>query len=230
MEIITGIHKIDGVRGANCYLITSGPEMVLIDAGMRGSSRKIADYLQRLGKNPSEIKYIVLTHSDIDHIGGAAEMKKITGAKLVIHAGDAPVLTGDNTSRLRNKSRFVKILIRILSKLMSSPSFTPDIVLKGNTDIAGYQIISTPGHSDGSISIYLPGKVIFVGDALRSDQSGNPLPPSKMLAADMAQAKESVALIAGLDFNTLLVGHGAPVKGNASQKVKEMLKNWQLKR
>ena len=94
MEIISGIHKIDGVRGANCYLVTSGPEMVLIDCGMRGSSRKIADYVKRLGKNPSDIKYIVLTHSDIDHVGGAAEVKKLTGAKLVIHEADAGVLTG----------------------------------------------------------------------------------------------------------------------------------------
>src|SRR5208283_1556924 len=115
MEIIPGVHKIDGVRGANCYLVTSGPEMVLIDCGMRGSSRKLADYLQGLGKNPSDIKYIVLTHSDIDHIGGAAEIKQITGAKLVIHEGDAPVLLGNNSSRLRNKSRFVKILMGILS-------------------------------------------------------------------------------------------------------------------
>ena len=110
---------------------------------------------------------------------------------------------------------------------MSLPQVTPDIILKENTDIAGYKIISTPGHSDGSISVYIPGKVIFVGDALTSDSKGNPRRPSKMLAADMVQAKESVALIAGLDLNILLVGHGAPVKGNASQKVKEMLKNWQ---
>jgi hydroxyacylglutathione hydrolase len=227
MEIIPGVHKIDGVRGANCYLVTSGPEMVLIDAGMRGSARKLADYLQGLGKNPSDIKYILLTHSDIDHIGGAAEIKKITGAKLVIHEGDAPVLLGNNSSRLRNKSRLVKILMGILSRLMSFPRVTPDIVLKQNTEVAGYKILSTPGHSDGSISIYLPGKVLFAGDALTSDQSGNPRPPSKMLATDIVQAKASVGIIAGLDFDTLLVGHGAPVKGKASQKVKEMLNNWQ---
>jgi len=40
MEIIPGIHKIDGVRGANCYLVTSGPEMVLIDTGMRAAAGK----------------------------------------------------------------------------------------------------------------------------------------------------------------------------------------------
>jgi len=50
MEIIPGVHKIEGVSGANCYLVTSGTEMVLIDTGMRGSSKKVASYLKTLGK------------------------------------------------------------------------------------------------------------------------------------------------------------------------------------
>ena len=223
MEIIPGVHKIDGVAGANCYLVTSGQEMVLIDAGMRGSSKILANYLKKLGKNLSDIKYIFITHADIDHVGGAAEMKKTTGAKLVIHAGDAGVLAG--TDKGRNLKGLMRLL-KLLSPLMQAAPVQADIVLKENTDIAGYKIISTPGHSEGSISIYIPGKVIFVGDALRSDADGNPKRPSKMLACDMVQAKNSVKIIAGLDFDTLLVGHGAPVNGNAAAKVKELLANW----
>jgi glyoxylase-like metal-dependent hydrolase (beta-lactamase superfamily II) len=98
--------------------------------------------------------------------------------------------------------------------------------LKADTEIAGFKIINTPGHSDGSISIYQPGTVIFVGDALTADANGNPKRPVKMLAADMAQAKASVELIAGLKYNTLLVGHGAPVKGDAVAKVKKLLADW----
>jgi hypothetical protein len=48
-----------------------------------------------------------------------------------------------------------------------------------------------------------------------------------MLAADMVEAKKSVQEIAGLDFDTLLCGHGAPVKGDAAARVKELLANWQ---
>jgi glyoxylase-like metal-dependent hydrolase (beta-lactamase superfamily II) len=224
MEIIPNIHKIDGVRGANCYLISSGSEMVLVDAGMRGSSRKVAKYLTKMGKNLSAIKYIFITHADIDHVGGAAEMKKTTGAKLVIHAGDAGVLAG--TDKGRNLKGLMGLL-KLMSPLMHAAPVQADIVLKENTDIAGYKIISTPGHSEGSISIYIPGRVIFVGDALRSDADGNPKRPSKMLAADMVQAQASVQVIAGLEFDTLLCGHGAPVKGKASAKVKELLANWQ---
>jgi glyoxylase-like metal-dependent hydrolase (beta-lactamase superfamily II) len=224
MEIFSGVHKIDGVRGANCYLVTYGPELILIDAGIRGSSRKIADYVKGLGKNPADIKYIVLTHSDIDHVGGAAEVKKLTGAKLVIHTLDAPVLTG------KEKGKHVKgplgLLFRLLAPVARFQTIEPDAVIRENTDFAGFKIIHTPGHTAGSICLFQPGKVLFAGDALRSDQSGNPRPPSKMISADIVQAKASVGIIAGLDFDTLLVGHGAPVKGEASARVKNLLANW----
>jgi len=225
MEIIPNIHKIDGVRGANCYLISSGPEMVLVDAGMRGSSRKVEKYLKEMGKNLSDIKYIFITHADIDHVGGAAEMKKMTGAKLVIHQAEAGVLSG----KIRGKH--VKgplgLLFKLLAPVVRFQPVEPNIVIKENTELAGFKIIHTPGHTVGSICLFQPGKVLFAGDALRSDRSGNPKLPSKMMTADIVQAKVSVALIAGLEFDTLLCGHGAPVKGKASAKVKELLANWQ---
>ena len=225
MEIIPNIHKIDGVRGANCYLISSGPEMVLVDAGMRGSSKIVEKYLKEMGKNLSDIKYIFITHADIDHVGGAAEMKKMTGAKLVIHQAETGVLSG----KIRGKH--VKgplgLLFKLLAPVVRFQPVEPDIVIKENTELAGFKIIHTPGHSVGSICLFQPGKVLFAGDALRSDRAGNPKLPSKMMTADIVQAKVSVALIAGLEFDTLLCGHGAPVKGNAAVRVKELLANWQ---
>jgi glyoxylase-like metal-dependent hydrolase (beta-lactamase superfamily II) len=225
MEIIPNIHKIDGVRGANCYLISSGPEMVLVDAGMRGSSKIVEKYLKEMGKNLSDIKYIFITHADIDHVGGAAEMKKMTGAKLVIHQAETGVLSG------KIKGKHVKgplgLLFKLLAPVVRFQPVEPDIVIKENTELAGFKVIHTPGHTVGSICLFQPGKVLFAGDALRSDRSGNPKLPSKMMTADIVQAKVSVALIAGLEFDTLLCGHGAPVKGNAAVRVKELLANWQ---
>jgi glyoxylase-like metal-dependent hydrolase (beta-lactamase superfamily II) len=192
---------------------------------MRGSSRKVEKYLKEMGKNLSDIKYIFITHADIDHVGGAAEMKKMTGAKLVIHQAETGVLSG------KIKGKHVKgplgLLFKLLAPVVRFQPVEPDIVIKENTELAGFKVIHTPGHTVGSICLFQPGKVLFAGDALRSDRSGNPKLPSKMMTADIVQAKVSVALIAGLEFDTLLCGHGAPVKGNAAVRVKELLANWQ---
>ena len=101
----------------------------------------------------------------------------------------------------------------------------PDIILKNNVDIAGFKVIHTPGHTNGSICLHQPGKIIFVGDALRSDSNGNPRPPSKTMSADVVQAKASLIAISELEFDSLLTGHGAPAVGNASTKVKNLVKD-----
>ena len=94
MELNSGIHKVDGVRGANCYLVPAADGFYLIDTGMPGNAQKIIQYLKALGKNEKDLHMILLTHSDMDHSGSAAELKRRTGAKLAIHEGDAPSLSG----------------------------------------------------------------------------------------------------------------------------------------
>jgi len=222
MEIITGIHKIDGVRGANCYLVVSGTELVLIDTGMPGNSNKIINYVKGLGKNAADIKYVILTHADIDHIGSAAEVKKLTGAQLVIHANDAPMLAGK--SRMKIIKGPIGLLMKMMLTFMRFRPVEADIIIKEDTEIAGFKVVHTPGHTGGSISLYQPGKLIFVGDALKSDSKGNPKFPSRLLSADIVKTTVSLMAIAELAFDLLLPGHGAPVKDNASARVKNLLK------
>jgi glyoxylase-like metal-dependent hydrolase (beta-lactamase superfamily II) len=222
MEIIAGIHKIEGVRGANCYLVALGTELLLIDTGMPGNGNKIINYVKGLGKNASDIKYVFLTHADIDHIGSAAKIKQMTGAQLVIHVNDAPILAGK--SRMKTIKGPLGLIMKLILGFMRFHPVEPDVVVKEDTDIAGFKVIHTPGHTNGSISLYQPGKVIFVGDALKSDSRGNLNFPSRLLSADVVKATVSIMAIAELEFDCLLPGHGAPVKGQASAKVKNLLK------
>jgi hydroxyacylglutathione hydrolase len=223
MEITSGIHRIDGVRGANCYFVITESKMLVIDTGMPGNGNKIIKYVRGLGKNPSDISYVILTHADIDHIGSATEMKKITGAKLGIHANDVPILSGKRGFKTIRGPLLVRVLFKSMTRLMRFHSVEPDVILGDDFEIDGFKVIYTPGHTIGSISLYLPGKVIFVGDALRSDSNGNPKPPSKNLSANIVQARASLIAIAELEFDILLPGHGAPVIGKASTKLKNLL-------
>jgi len=221
MEIITGIHQIKGIRGVNCYAVISESEILIVDTGMPGNAKKIIHYVQSIGRKPSEIKYILLTHGDIDHTGSAAELKKLTGAKVGIHAGDAQILSGK--IGFKPIKGPLGLLFKLMRPFLRFQAVNPDILLTNGMEIMGCQVIYTPGHSEGSICLYQPGKVVFAGDALRSDSRGNPTLPSRRASTDIQQAVASLNLIANLDFDVLLVGHGAPVTGKAASKVRDLI-------
>ena len=221
MEIAPGIHKIDGVRGANCYLAKTPDGIVLIDSGMPGNAKRIMTYVQGSADAGAELRYVIFTHADVDHVGSAAKLKELTGAQLAVHAKDAAILAGQ--SRFKTIKGPIGVMVKLFGWLIRFQPVKPDIIFEGDSGVGGLKIISTPGHTQGSICVYLPGKVIFVGDALRSDANGNPKPPSRRLSADPSQALASLHSISNLEFDILLPGHGAPVVGNASTKLKNLV-------
>jgi hydroxyacylglutathione hydrolase len=223
MEITSGIHQINGIRGANCYLVITESKMLLIDTGMPGNGKKIINYIKGLGKNSADISWVILTHADIDHIGSAAEIKKMMGAKLAVHANDAPILSGK--SGFKTVRGPLGMIFKLMTLLMRFQAVEPDVILKSNSEMGGFKVIHTPGHTNGSICLYLPGKVIFVGDALRSDSRGSPQPPARNLSADIEQAKASLIALSELEFDILLPGHDAPIIGKASTKLKELVEH-----
>jgi hydroxyacylglutathione hydrolase len=220
MEITPGIHLIPGIRGANAYLALNGDKVAVIDCGMPGNAPKITAYIRSLGKKEADVDLVIFTHSDIDHTGSAAELKKLTGAKLTIHPGDAPALAG--LEEMKNIKGPLGFLFKLIRPMLRFQPVMADIILDRETEIADLRIIHTPGHTKGSICLLGPAKTIFVGDALRSDSRGDPLPARSSMTADAAMAKKSLAAIAELDFDICLPGHGAPIIGNAAARVRKM--------
>jgi glyoxylase-like metal-dependent hydrolase (beta-lactamase superfamily II) len=149
-----------------CYLIgdEETQEGLFIDPA--DDAKRLLGEAKSLGLN--KIKYIVNTHSHVDHIMGNAEMVKKTGAKVIIHAEDAAALV-----------QTPSYLLEMFGATASPPA---DIVVKegdaievGNVNV---KVIHTPGHSPGGMSLYADGMVftgdtLFVGSVGRTDFPGS---------------------------------------------------------
>ncbi len=220
MEVARGIHLIPSVRGANSYLIHSHDEAIIVDTGMPGNDARILDYVKRLGIEPSSISTIILTHPDIDHSGSVAKLKKLTNAKVAIHEADAPVLSGEKPKEVKGA---LGLVLKVMGVFIRFSPVKPDVLLKDSDKINGVTIIHTPGHTAGSVSVYIPGEALLVGDALRTTENGSlRLPP---MTLDLERAKESIRKISALSYPCLLPGHGPPLKPDASTKVKQFVEN-----
>ncbi len=209
MKITDKIYQIENIKGANSYLVDANLGLVLIDAGMPGSSSKIINFIRKNGLRPEDLKYIVLTHSDIDHVGGVADLKMKTGAAIAIHQNDAGVLAGKKSPK---KARgWLGFIFKVMAKFIKFTPVEPDILLKDGDTIDDFLVIYTPGHTPGSISLFdRKNGILFSGDALLCDRDGNIIPPRPALALDISQANQSAGTLRALDFKILLPGHGRP--------------------
>lgn len=170
MKIAENVHLIrkefyvtpEVKRYINIYLIT-GESCYLIDSGVFGSEKIIDKYLHSIGRNMSDIKGIFLTHAHPDHIGGAAEIKRITDCKVY-----APMLELDwiEDIDIQYRERPIPNFYTLLSE-----SVKVDVPLQDGDSVTlekGIEICAllTRGHSHGSMSFILGDNIIFTGDAI----------------------------------------------------------------
>ena len=189
------------------YLVATEDGLLLVDTGMPGNARRILSFIDGIGRKPSALRDIVVTHCDIDHVGSVAELKRLTGARVAIHELDAPVLSGEQRPQ---KGGLVMVA---LYRLLRFRPVAPDLRLRDGDTIGGLHVMHVPGHTAGSIALVRDDGVVFSGDALLSDKDGNVLPPDPRLAFDRARALASAAMITARHATLLLTGHGAPVSG-----------------
>lgn len=218
VEVVQGVHQVDGVN-ANVYVLKNGEELTVVDAGMPRNAGKILSYVRGLGEQTSSISTIVLTHCHIDHVGSAYELRKATNAKVAIHAEDADFLAGKKP--LPRPKGVAGSLFKAASVFFKFTTFQPDVTLKEGDIVAGLRVIHTPGHTPGSIALIEQKRgLIFVGDTLRYSEGKVSGPPERF-TLDAGQMRQSLKKISELEFDTMLSGHGEPLKPKASERVKE---------
>lgn len=145
------------------YLIF-GDQICLIDCGVAGSEAIILDYIKHAGRDPSEIDRIIFTHSHADHIGGSGGLKKQTGCKTAAHIHAKPWI--ENVDR-QYKERPIENFYDLAGGSIAIDSGLKDGDRVEFGEGKSLEILHTPGHSKGSISLlYNSERALFTGDAV----------------------------------------------------------------
>ena len=206
--------------GVNCYLLRSETGFVLVDTGVQTRRARLNEAIESAGCKPGDLKLILMTHGDVDHVGNCAYLRSKYGAPCAIHALDAPMVEDGNMSANRKaKPDKVSLIFRLLGlfagRLVAKnplEKFRPDILVDERFDLGSYglkaKVVHLPGHSKGSI-----GVLTSDGDLICGDMFYN-LPGFRSID-DMSDYQASLNKLRGLKIERVYPGHGKPFSAAA---------------
>lgn len=178
----------------SAYVLVRGNRAAVVDTGTSGSADAIGATLADLGVTFDDVGDVILTHHHPDHIGSLPA--------VLDRAGSATAYAG----------------------VLDLPNIPVDAIgVADGDDVFGLQVIETPGHTPGSISVLDTGiGLLIAGDALNGDDGTGIGGPNPDFTADMDTATASVARLADLSFETAAFGHGQPVLSGADALVRAL--------
>ena len=219
MEIYPNIHLIPGVT-ANSFLLVDANGLALIDAGLPRSHKKILKYLDMLGYAPGDLKTILLTHADSDHVGGLAALQRASAAQVYASEIEAEAIAAGRFSRPLKLIGWQKWLFEFSTRFFRAAPCPVDDMLSHSqqlTILGGLRVLETIGHTPGHLSFYLvEQKILFCGDSLRT--IGGQIQISRGANTwDEALAKRAAQAQAGLGAAVVCAGHGEMVHDAPAQ-------------
>ena len=255
MEIAPGVHRLEDVTGSNVVLLAD-ERMAVVDTGISGNGEAIVSYIRKIGRSPSDLRWIIVTHFHFDHSGSAAELHELTGAQIVAHKDETePGPDGTLMLRKGNEGESPPTWYRWAQRVAGGgggprpprePRRFPDTPVHETVEhgdvvpcMAGLRIIHSPGHTPGSISPLLTGpRALFLGDSVLNniDRLSRPLMWDR---SKRRQLDASLHALRDLEADLACFGHGPPLSEDVMDKVRGLtdrpydlptwriaLKNW----
>ncbi len=187
-------------------------ELSLIDCGYAGQAGRIRRAISGNGRDPSELRRVIVTHGHPDHAGSAREFAA-QGATVLIHPADGArlALTWRDLARRPTRGHLFAAMTP------EPPTFEPiedgDLI----PVLGGLRVIHTPGHTPGSVCLYgARDRVLFVGDVLQH-RFGRVSFASRVYSDDHALARRSMKRLAALDVRTIVFSHFAPLTTSVAE-------------
>jgi glyoxylase-like metal-dependent hydrolase (beta-lactamase superfamily II) len=225
VKLAENVYRI-GTLGpwVNAYLfVEMSGSLTLVDAGLKGAPKKIVSAIGSLGKKPSDVTRIVLTHAHPDHAGGLKHMQGETGARVMCHPTDAPFARAGHAPP-RDRRNFTARILGMLPGNSFAPCEIDEEIADGQLlDIAGgLRVVHTPGHTMGHVALlHESSGVLIVGDSLFNTRKlGFSI---KMACEDIPLSRETAGRLGELDFEIAAFMHGPEIRERARERVREFI-------
>ncbi len=240
MEIADGIEMIEIPmnmmgRESTIYptLIWDEDTVILVDAGMAGNLPVIKKAMKDASVPFERLDKIIVTHQDIDHIGGIEYiLNELDNVKVLAHEEDKPYIKGEK-KLVRVNSNFMERINALPEEeqkevlyIFENTHAPVDITLADGeelTDCGGIVVIHTPGHTPGHICLYHKvTKTLIVGDAMNTFE-GQLVGPNELLLTeeDAKKAINSLKKFEEYDVENVITYHGGLFNDNPNQRIKE---------
>ena len=219
------------LKGVNCYLGKEGNNFVLFDTGghtlfdkeFTNRREALENELKKAGCEPGNLKLVVLTHGDIDHVANALYLKEKYQTQLAMHADDRMLVESLSMEKMMRSFHFKSVVLKIIFQLMRQKitrisqkmmndfqPFKPDILLREGDSLSQYgfraKILHIPGHTAGSIGVLTDNDELICGDIFLNVKK----PVTVVNADDFKTLAKSVDRLKTIQLKMIYPGHGKP--------------------
>jgi glyoxylase-like metal-dependent hydrolase (beta-lactamase superfamily II) len=229
-ELVPGLWCIGQKLGGqvHAFLCDDGGELTLIDTLFDTKPTRILALIDQIGRKPSDLKHIILSHSHRSHLGGMAALKELSGASVYAHEWEADIIAGERKAQPvglipgRPYRAYIPFQLGLSLGLGKHAPCKVDQFVVGGDRVGPIEIVDAEGHSPGHLAFLWPERqALIAGDAVATWPGLMPGWPAFNL--NERRHRESLRRMADVEPVVLGVGHGPPITTGARECIRDLI-------